>query len=487
MKRQIALIVLLVLAASPHAARAAADEDYREADKNWHKGPVRWLLDRDEEKAYKKLRTDEERAAWVKEFWARRDPTPDTPANEYEQIFWERVEQADKSFKSITKSGSLTDMGRVFLMLGPPADTKQDSRYNYWIYEPDEVTGIADHLELRFAGQPTGPLLLDRKPFEEYTEAHPETRGIGWKIPAALQAPGDDLMLADAEEQEEDLSPESQRQIPILKGVLDRGHGPTDVPFDVRFEQFATAGQTTLLVITIETPSQAAHGSGEIGLLPYARLQPLSEDGNEVNITGDQPFVHAPAGDHPPDRFIYQARRNVRPGAYRAVVVVEDRVVPGTLGSDVRNLTITDFADRSFAASSISLLSKIQRLDQAEGRQAGPFVFGSYRLIPRATPVLGRNDVLAFYYQVYNPAVDSTSGQPKLEVTYTFFERTQGGWKPFRMPLKKAVGQVELYEIDVKTLLRPDHALPAAFRMEVALADRTSGQELRRELQFTVQ
>ncbi len=489
-----ALIPLLCLIALYSMTWAAKDVDYRRADKNWAKGPVKWLLSKEEQKAYKKLRVDEDRAAFVEKFWALRDPTPGTPENEYEEIFWQRVEQADDKFTPsiATKTGSLTDHGRVFLLLGPPAETKQDSRYNFWIFTPNEITGISEHIVLRFAGNPTGALLLDKKPFEKYVAAHPETRGIGWKIPtSALATNNFELAAAENEETVEDLSPDSQRQIPILQSILDRGQGPTDVPFDIRFEHYKTAGQTTLLVATVETPRDVAHGGGAAAILPFARLEPISEGARRVNLTGEQPFAPAPAANRPGNAFIYQARRNVHPGTYKVVVVVEDRIVPGTLGSIVQTIEVPAFQDGSLDTSTISLLSDFEQIDRAElseeGPKAPPFIFGSFRIVPRAKPILAREDTLAFYYQVYNSAVDASSGRPNLEVTYTFYLQSEGSWKPFRKPLTKSIGQVELYAIDLENLLLPNQILPAAFRMEVALADRTSGQELMRELNFTVQ
>src|SRR6266446_3286094 len=100
---------LLLLAAV--FALAAAPPNYKTAGKDWGKGPVKWIMTEDEEKDWKKLRTDEERAAFVKAFWDKRDPTPGTPENEYQVIFWKKVEEADKSLKTQTSDyGSLTDM-----------------------------------------------------------------------------------------------------------------------------------------------------------------------------------------------------------------------------------------------------------------------------------------------------------------------------------------------------------------------------------------
>lgn len=54
------------------------------------------------------------------EFWKRRDPTPGTERNEYREAFMARIAFADYYFTSGDARGSLTDRGRVFLLLGKP-------------------------------------------------------------------------------------------------------------------------------------------------------------------------------------------------------------------------------------------------------------------------------------------------------------------------------------------------------------------------------
>src|SRR2546422_7515470 len=132
---------------------AAGPPDYKTPGKDWGKGPVKWIMTDEEEKEWKKLRTDEERAAFVKSFWEKRDPTPGTPENEYQVIFWKKVEEAEKAFKTQTTDyGSLTDRGRVYLLIGPPAKMDKDTRgHIIWIYEPNEILGITTRYELMFA------------------------------------------------------------------------------------------------------------------------------------------------------------------------------------------------------------------------------------------------------------------------------------------------------------------------------------------------
>ncbi len=51
-------------------------------------------------------------------FWARRDPDPDTPENEYEAEFWRRVAYVQDHFSNPIRDGLRTDRGKVYVMFG---------------------------------------------------------------------------------------------------------------------------------------------------------------------------------------------------------------------------------------------------------------------------------------------------------------------------------------------------------------------------------
>jgi GWxTD domain-containing protein len=491
MKSRRSRIPLYFLAAAITLGAGAVD--YKVPNKDWGKGPVKWIMTDAEEKAWKGLKTDEERAAFVKTFWEKRDPTPGTPENEYETIFWKKAEAADKQFTTQADVGYRTDKGRVFLLIGGPTKEEKDAKgRTVWKFEPNEITGIKEPFELVFAPGLQTPLLLDRKKLEEYVKAHPETTGIGWKIPVATSiAQGDaEVPAAPTRNPEEDLTPESKRQIPILQALLTAGAGKADVPFQVSQDSYAAVDGTTLTALTIEAPREAAHGSGDVALHPFARLEP-SGDGKPVNLTGDLPFLPAPAAEAPPGSFIYQARHNLAPGTYKLAVVVEDKVVPGQSGTLVKTIEVPDYRNKSeLNLSSIALLSKFTQLqpgpDEKE-RGAGPYVLGSYRLVPRAQPVLQKDEDLNFYYQVYNPTPDPATGKPNLEVTVTFYLNEAGAWKRYRPPLVRALhGQVDLYSLALKDLLSSTQKLPADFKMEVKVVDKSGGKEIKRDVPFSV-
>lgn len=63
-----------------------------------------------EEKVFKEM-PFEDRGEFINEFWARRDPDPSTPLNEYRQTYYTRLAVADKAFGK-GKPGWRTDQVR---------------------------------------------------------------------------------------------------------------------------------------------------------------------------------------------------------------------------------------------------------------------------------------------------------------------------------------------------------------------------------------
>lgn len=69
--------------------------------------------------------TFRERRRHYAEFWEERDPTPGTPQNEAMEEYFRRIEYADREFRSYAE-GWLTDMGRIYVVFGPPDRIDRD-------------------------------------------------------------------------------------------------------------------------------------------------------------------------------------------------------------------------------------------------------------------------------------------------------------------------------------------------------------------------
>jgi GWxTD domain-containing protein len=87
---------------------------------HWEEGPVRYILDAPQEKEYRALHSDAERAAWISKYWDSLDPTPETFFNEKRFQYWSRVHEATAQFTDSTRPGWKTDRGKIYILLGPP-------------------------------------------------------------------------------------------------------------------------------------------------------------------------------------------------------------------------------------------------------------------------------------------------------------------------------------------------------------------------------
>jgi GWxTD domain-containing protein len=87
--------------------------------KKWLDEEVVYIISENEKDVFKTLRTDEERNDFIKIFWKRRDPTPDTPFNEFREEHYRRISYANEHYFE-GKVGWRTDRGRVYIMFGPP-------------------------------------------------------------------------------------------------------------------------------------------------------------------------------------------------------------------------------------------------------------------------------------------------------------------------------------------------------------------------------
>lgn len=81
--------------------------------------PLQVLFTKEEAAGFKSS-TPANQKAFADLFWARRDPTPATPVNEYRQLIEALVQYADANFKGEKMRGALTARGGTLLVYGQP-------------------------------------------------------------------------------------------------------------------------------------------------------------------------------------------------------------------------------------------------------------------------------------------------------------------------------------------------------------------------------
>lgn len=110
--------------ARPVAASGAADRPLasvlRTGEGDWLAGPVGVIARPEEQQQYAALTTGAQRAAFVEEFWRRRDNSPEDDVNEARQEFERRVAAAERAFGSEGEPGWRTSFGVALLVVGFP-------------------------------------------------------------------------------------------------------------------------------------------------------------------------------------------------------------------------------------------------------------------------------------------------------------------------------------------------------------------------------
>ncbi len=110
---------LLLLFAAGSALAASRDVDPKRFGR-----VARVLLLPDEAALLKELRDDKDRLEFQRIFWARRDPTPGTPANEFQDNVLAVWARSDELFSYPSQKGSETGCGQVLTLLGRPEEVR---------------------------------------------------------------------------------------------------------------------------------------------------------------------------------------------------------------------------------------------------------------------------------------------------------------------------------------------------------------------------
>lgn len=95
------------------------------------------------------IKSKDEKEERFRMFWKELDPTPNTSFNESMNEYYQRIKYANEQFKSYS-DGWLTDMGMVFVVMGPPLSVEKQSsfgnniQYRVWVYPGNRTFLFAD-------------------------------------------------------------------------------------------------------------------------------------------------------------------------------------------------------------------------------------------------------------------------------------------------------------------------------------------------------
>lgn len=82
---------------------------------------IQYIATHEERKLFKRL-NPRGKQAFLLDFWRSKDPTPDTPENEFMLEHFKKLDYAENNFKG----GIDSDRGRIYIKYGPPMDVQRE-------------------------------------------------------------------------------------------------------------------------------------------------------------------------------------------------------------------------------------------------------------------------------------------------------------------------------------------------------------------------
>jgi GWxTD domain-containing protein len=499
--RRAALALLLIGAAisvlGPGGVRGSGADgvNFDKPTKDWYKGPVRYIITKQEIKAYKALDTEVERATFIDWFWQRRDIEPATPLNEFRERFETRVFESTRQFSFTTKPGWKTDMGKIYILVGPPDDITKDvmAKTHHgiitWVYRRPPFPDLPPNTVVAFAGDSSGEFYLSASPTLDSDVA----RGLRFsKVRRTVEDRylidgfADPVLLAQGVslsqgELETALIYGRMMQLPPHEEELFQAFVQTRemfgaIPVESRVDCYKSGDALTYATITVGIKSSAVQYKQEGGReVPdvgvFGKMESRSEPDLVYPLAGDSNFTpsqeNLDAG--PSDLLLFQATGLFKPGTYEIILGVEDRV-SRNVSAHRQNVAIPDLTGEGLRLSSVTLAATMEPTDY-EATSVKPYRIGKFRLEPRPGNTFRADEELNIYFQIYGPAVDAATGRPTLDVRYTFKALPPGEPEVVigAYEIKDSRAQGQGYAVPLKDWP------PGGYRVVVSVVDKIAG------------
>ena len=202
----------------------------------------------------------------------------------------------------------------------------------------------------------------------------------------------------------------------------------TDVPVMVKGGYFRLAADRYYVPISVAVPGDAVPVASATAGVSLDVLGVVSdEQGRPVGRMRETlKFPPATGGSLAGKQVLYQAGVTLPPGRFSVKVVVRENA-NGRIGSFEAALAVPELKQAAVKVSSVVLSTQLQ--PGARGRTQNPLVRDGVQLVPSVTHVVGRDQKLFFYYEVYEPV--EVDGGPQLRTSLAFY---RGEVKVFETP-----------------------------------------------------
>jgi GWxTD domain-containing protein len=497
--------------------------------KKWLNQDVIYIITPEEKSAFKQLSNDEERDQFIEQFWLRRDPTPDTPENEYKEEHYRRIAYANEHFGA-GLPGWRTDRGRIYITWGAPDQITshpsggmydrsqaegggststfpfEDWRYRY-------LEGIGENIELEFVDDcMCGNYKLAQSPNDKDALLHTpggatqyESMGLSAKtdrMDPFASNPGTMQALQNSHEFDKmETLAKVQSPPPVkfkdLEEVVSHKINVSLMPFEVRTDFVKVTDDTVMVPVIVKVQNKDITFASKDGI----QRGTVNIFGRVTGITGKvaQTFEDTVQVDVPQELLekeinfskLYWKAIPLRPGRYRLDIVVKD-VNGDRVGTWTRGIMVPEFADDKLASSSLILADKMEKV-ATKDVGSGNFVIGETKLAyPHLDGADGKpasfskDQRMSLWMQVYNLQSDDKTKKPSANIEYEIVNLANN-----QAVLHSTESTATMAKVGEQITLEKSLSLntfqPGLYRLTVKVDDNVSKQQIAPSVRFAVQ
>ena len=500
--------------------------------KKWLNQDVVYIITPEEKAAFKALSNDEERDQFIEQFWLRRDPTPDTPENEYKEEHYRRIAYANEHFAAGIP-GWKTDRGRIYIMWGPADQIESHAGggtyerpreegggetstfpFEKWRYR--YLEGVGQDVNLEFVDTcMCGDYHLSSDPNEKDALLHTPTggatlyeqMGLSTRADRIAQGPfgsnaGPSQLIENSHEFDRmELIAKINAAPPVkfkdLEEVVSHKINVQLMPFEVRTDYVKVTGDTVLVPVTLQVKNKDITFASKDGI----QRGMVNIFGRVTGITGRvaQTFEDTVQVDVPQELLektldhssLYWKAVPLRSGRYRIDIVVKD-VNGDRVGTWSRGIMVPEFSDDKLAASSLILADHMEKV-ATKSVGSGSFVIGETKLAyPHLDGVDGKpasfkhDQKMSLWMQVYNLQPDDKTKKTSAKIEYEIVNVANNQAVLHSSESTDTMGNVG-DQVTLAKSLSLNNFQPGVYRLTVKVDDNVSKQQIAPSVRFAVE
>jgi GWxTD domain-containing protein len=411
---------------------------------DWAKGPAQFIMTPQELTQWNQIKTDADAKAFTDLFWARRDPSPGTPANEYRDAFEAAVKYADEHFAEGRRKGSLTDRGRVLVLLGAPSriektgesaaastmpgeggrGAEQPIPTQIWVYDAGKSPVLGQQaMRIAFADQfgnntwsiqrGTGTDIADltRRSLQA-TVVNPNLTEVPKPQTAAVPAPAVEHQTVGVTTPAPAGAGIGAFKTGALKTAVEQFKSAKTNPYKsagMTYTELLSPAGEYFVPVQLYIPKSAGLTADQVTTF-FGTLEDSA--GNAVAIFEEPATLSTSNGDLYFDRSL----TNLKPGSYRATLGLSDKdarpVVMVTQPIELKPLS------KDETGVSRLVVSNDVHQTEAAALAGAPYAFGRMKIVPKGDHVFTNKDEITYFVEVINPGIDEATNMPKLQVKH---------------------------------------------------------------------